>query len=335
MERDNVMEILEPALKADVRVVSHPDEVKVAVDAEGQVAIRPGRGQRSLPVLKDAIGNLTGFAGLPWGIAAQLHPATFANAATELLSQKKEFALVVQDNQVTDVVKNTHFHPVNAERVLRALEGSIPGCEYNSVRILQHMVVMLDLLGERREVVREGDLVQSGATVVFSPLGNVNPAVSSFVMRAWCSNGATSPFAGSVFEWGAGGGSSGGNSGNEGIFNWFRKSTRQAYNSLQKVVERYRTMTEEMVDPHDRALLLESLMRKAGITGEEAATVRSWAIEEPPENSYDIMNLITRASSHLIVDPKRILKARNAASEYAHSDEAHGRICPVCHARRN
>lgn len=334
MERDDVMQILEPALKAGVRVVSHPDEARVSVDSDGQVAIRPGRHQRSLPVLKDAVGNLTGFAGLPWGIAAQLHPATFANAASELLNQKKEFALVVQDNQVADVVKDTRFHPVNAERLLRAIEGSIPGFQYHSVRILEHMVVMLDILGERREPVLVGDLCQSGATTIFSPLGNINPVIKSFVLRLDCTNGNESPFGGSVFEWGSGaGGGSGG--GSEGIFGWFRSSTRQAYNSLRKVVERYRKMTEEIVDPHDRAMLLESLMKEAGIVGEDAATVRSWAIEEPPESTYDIMNLITRAASHILDDPKRILRARKAASEYAHSDHTHGRVCPVCHSRRN
>ena len=112
------------------------------------------------------------------------------------------------------------------------------------------------------------------------------------------------------------------------------RSVRDAYGSLDGIVGRYRQMIDEHIDPEDRAMILQAMLREAAITGEDAEAVRALALQTPPENSYDMMNLITFATSHLIEIPHRVRRAQLAVASYAH-ETSHARICPVCHARRN
>ena len=47
-----------------------------------------------------------------------------------------------------------------------------------------------------------------------------------------------------------------------------------------------------------------------------------------------MMNLITRANSHLIELPQRVRQAQLAVAKYTY-EKTHARLCPVCHTRRN
>jgi hypothetical protein len=71
------------------------------------------------------------------------------------------------------------------------------------------------------------------------------------------------------------------------------------------------------------------MLREAHLKGEVAEEIRAMAIERPPENSWDIFNYMTYASSHLLEAPKDILSAMGAAAGYA-AEETHHRMCPVC-----
>lgn len=76
------------------------------------------------------------------------------------------------------------------------------------------------------------------------------------------------------------------------------------------------------------------IQREAKISGEDANAVRAMAVDNPPNTSYDLMNLLTHATSHLIEDPKRVAIAQKAVASYT-SENEHARVCPVCHIRRN
>jgi len=300
------------------------------------VTFRPGGGAHTMEMTKEGVQSMAGFIGLPFNVAARLRPETFSNAATELLGGKNRYALVLKDGAVTAVTKRGEFHNVNPERVLTSIERGIPGVEFHRVLILANFVASLEVVGERRQPVNRGDLIQAGAQITFSPMGTVNPLVQSYVLRLACTNGAT---ANTIlreyrYEGGGGGGDNGGNSGNGNLWQWFQRSSRDAYNSLDVIVERYRRMMDERVEPAVRAQILEALLREARITGKDAEAVRALALENPPENSYDMMNLISNASSHIIERADRVRQAQLAVANYTHED-THARICPVCHASRN
>jgi len=331
LNRVEVMKKIEPVLNTQVREIDHNPRTRVAVTPE-VVTFRPGAGQRTMEMTEAGTQSLANFVGLPWPLAAKLHPATFGNVATDLLENKRQYSLVVKDQRVSAVVKRGHYHTVNPERALKAIEAGVPGIEFHQVLILENLVVSIDVVGEKREPVASGDLIQAGANIVFSPMGTVNPEIQAFVLRLVCTNGATDNAILSKFTWNDGGGGGGGEGDN--IWQWFRRSSRDAYNALDRIVQRYRDMMGEEIPQGDRAARLEALLRQARISGVAANAVRSMAIENPPTNSYQMMNLITFASSHLLEQPKQIQRARQALVEYI-AEDTHARVCPVCHATRN
>jgi len=92
-------------------------------------------------------------------------------------------------------------------------------------------------------------------------------------------------------------------------------------------------MIKERIPADQRASMLEALLRQAGITGRDAEVVRAQAIEQPPRNTYELLNLVTWASSHIISEPKNIQRALNATATFTDETE-HASVCPLCHARR-
>lgn len=326
MERTEVLERLEPIMNSQVREVEHNPRTRVTVTPE-MVTFRPDGGARILEMTDDGVLSMASFIGLPFKLAAKLHPATFGSVATQLLGAKNRYALVIKDGAVTAVTKRGEYHTINPERALQSIERAIPGVEFHRVLILDNMVASLEVIGDRRQPVIRGDLIQAGAQVTFSPIGTVDPLVQSYVVRLACTNGMTSNTV--IREFHFGGGGEGDN-----IWQWFRRSIRDAYGSLDRIVVRYRQMMDERIAPSDRAMILEALLREAKISGKDAEAVRALAIEESPENSYQMMNLITRASSHLIELPQRVRQAQLAVANYTYEHE-HARICPLCHATRN
>lgn len=167
--------------------------------------------------------------------------------------------------------------------------------------------------------------MQAGALVSFSPINTIKPLVQSFVLRMVCTNGMSSKTVLAEFVDGHGEG--------DDVWQWFRQSVRAAYQSIGKVVDRYQAMVRERIPADQRAGMLEEILRQAGITGKEAEAVRAQAIQDPPRNTYDMMNLITWASSHIIRSPERIQRALNASATFT-SESQHATICPLCQTRR-
>lgn len=324
MDRNQVMEQLQPVMNTQVREVTHNPRTRVVVTPD-MVTFRPGGGAHTLEMTQDGVQSLAGYVGLPWNVAAKLRPETFGAATTELLGRKGRYALVVKDGAVNAITRPGEFHNVNSERVLNTIDASIPAADYHRVLILQNLAVSIEVVGDRRQPVARGDMIQAGANIAFSPLGAVEPMVQSYVLRLACTNGQVMNTIVREFHFGGGGGGEGDN-----IWQWFRRSIRDAYGALDSITTRYQQMIEERIAPEDRAQVLTALLRHSRISGNDADAVRALALEHPPENSYDMLNLITYATSHVLEQPQRVRRAQLTAGNYA-SEESHQRLCPLCH----
>jgi len=323
VDRTAVMEKLEPIIGLAARNVDHGPNTRIVVTPE-MVTLRPGSGQRSLEITEDGVCAMANFAGIPVSLGQQLSANTFSRVANELLERKRQYTILVKDRQVVDFTRREHFHNINASRVLDIVERVIPGAEYHRALVMEKQTVQLEIVGEDNQAVARNDLVRAGALITFSPINITTPSVQSFVVRLICTNGATSNQVLREFEYGGDG---------DGLWQFFRRSIRDAYRSLIPIVERWRQMREEEIAPEDRAMVLEALIKQAGIPKELADAVRAQALAHPPTNAYAMSNLITWASSHLLAEPRQVQRAQKAAARFDDESE-HQRMCPVCHRTR-
>jgi hypothetical protein len=316
MDRTAVLEKLEPLSHTTARPVVHTPRTRVLVQP-GQVVI--------VPLSETGVKSMTNFVGLPQTVCRELSPDLFGKVITELLSRKERYNLLLDDGEVQNFGEYRGIRNLSVERVLSTIEQAIPHCDYHRVSILGNYSTMLEIVGTKQEAVHRGDLVRAGAMVSFSPINTIRPLVQSYVLRLACTNGMTSKTVLAEFTGGGGEG--------DDVWQWFRQSVRAAHQSMGDIVNRYRQMIRERIPADQRAGMLEELLRQAGITGKEAEAVRAHAIQDPPRNTYDLMNLITWASSHIIQPPAKIQRALNASATFV-SESEHASVCPLCHARR-
>ena len=303
--------------------VGDPSRTRVMVDGKN-LAIRAGGGQ-TRPVSPDGVPKVLKFMGLPKAVAARLQTRTLQRTATDLLTSSPSFSMVTDpDGQVTDLVK-ADMPPLPIDRVVRQAEKVIKGLDFHRIHVLEPHVVRLECVGTEERPVRKGDLVKAGALLHFSPLGTVEPMIQSYGLRMWCSNGAVAEEVIETYKRQRGGG---GGEGDE-LWQWFRESIRQAYGSIGQVVNRYQALGAQRIAPRERAMALEGLLHQAGIQGEMADAVRARALENPPRNEYDLLNLLTHATSHILENPRDIARAQGVAAEFT-SEDQHRRRCPTC-----
>lgn len=268
---------------------------------------------------------MTNFVGVPQAVSRQLSPDLFGKVVTELLSRKERYNLLLDDDQVRDFGEFHEVQNLPVDRVLTAIEQGIPQCDYHRVSIMGNHSATLEVVGLKQEAVRRGDMVRAGALISFSPINTIQPVVQSYVMRLACTNGMTANTVLAKFTGGHGEG--------DNIWQWFRQSARAAGQALGAIVSRYQDMISERVPAAQRASMLEDLLRQAGITGKEAEAVRAQAIQSPPRNTYDMLNLVSWASSHIVRSPERVQRAQNAVAVFTDASQ-HASVCPLCHTRR-
>ncbi len=322
MNKEEVLEKLQPMSNVSVRQVEHTPRTRVLVNPE-QVVIRPGSGGQLVPLSENGVKALTNFVGMPDKVCKNLSPRLFGEVATELLALKVHYNLLISDEQVLSFSRAQGVRNMPVERVLDTIDKVIPDCDFHRVSILGNYSAMLEIAGPKQQAVRRGDLVRAGALVSFSPINTIKPLVQSYVLRLACTNGQPSKTVLAEYTGGEG----------DDVWQWFRQSVRAAYQSVGNIVNRYREMIQERIPADQRAGMLEELLRQAGITGKEAEAVRAQAIQEPPRNAYDMMNLITWASSHIVRSPERIQRTLAASAAFT-SESQHASICPLCQTRR-
>jgi hypothetical protein len=323
LKRDEVLKQLEPLTNISVRTIEHQPRTKVVVQPD-QVILRPGSGGRLMPINQEGAKSLANFIGMPQSLGKEITPGLFGQMATEVLSRRERYSVLLKNGAIIDFAKPSPARNISPERLVSTIEHAIPHAEFHKVTT-QGYNASIEIVGVKQEAVRRGDLIRAGALVNFSPVGTVMPSVQSFVLRLACTNGMTHNDI--LNEYRGGGGGEG-----DDIWQWFRSSLRGAYGSLGGIVKRYRDMMKDHIPNEQRALILEEMLKRAKIGGEVANLVRSRAVQEPPRNSYEMLNLITWASSHLLTEPRQIGRAREVAATFA-SEETHHTYCPMCHTR--
>lgn len=337
MKKEEVLTRLEPIIGLKVRQ-AEGSGTRIVATAE-RIGIRPAQGAHFIEMDNNGAQGLARFVGVSWDIVKNLKPETFGNVATELLVKKSShFGMVMKDGIVIDFLKGGS-HNVDTEKALTVMEKVIPDIDYHRAVVEGHNV-SVEVVGDKRQPVVRGDLIQAGALIRFSPLGSIAPSIQSYALRLACTNGATSNTILREYKYtgdsGRDGGSTGPGGGGDGdsFWQWFRKSTHDAYGALNEIVTQYQKMIKERISPADRAALLEGMLKQAHISGANAEAVRAMALQNPPTNSYDMLNLLTYATSHILDNPNNIRQAQTVIADYS-SEEEHTRICPLCHSKRS
>lgn len=328
MNRTEVMEKLQPMTRVATKEVDHTARSKVVLQPDA-IIIQPGDRKHSLTIPRKSEGEraLAKYVGLPTHLEGNVRPTTYSMVMDDLLLKKGRYSVVTKDDQVVSFHDPDRAVSAAPERVVRAICSGIRGnVDFHRVHTNGYQV-RLEVTGTREVAVQRGDLVRGGAVVNFSPIGIVAPSIQSYVLRLECTNGATSNHAISEYHFANGG------SGDGDVWDWIRNRVGDAYKAVRDVADAYRRLTGENVSPQDRALVLANLIRQAGLNSEEAAAVQARAIERPPQNSYDMMNLITWASSHVVSEPRRIFRAQKAVATFV-DETQHARVCPVCRSTR-
>lgn len=326
MNKVEVLKRVGPLIDGQVRHVNDMTGARVVSDG-ASMSLRPKRGAQLLEVSPEGAKSIVKLAGIPIKMARSLRPGTFSQVLSELLEQAGSCALMIKDDAVTDILPYGARPTVDSEKLLNLIEKAVPVSDFPQVDILPDRVASIEVVGEKTSPVAKGELVRAGVKVVFSPMGTIDPSVQSYAQVLACTNGMTSNRILASFT---GNGGGGGGEGDD-VWHFFRQSVRKAYNSFEKVVSGYAKLRKENISPKDRAAMLESLIKQAGITGEIADAVRGMAIENPPTNAWEMTNLITYASSHLLeAGPRQ--RAQKIAAEFS-DEESHSKTCPLC--RRN
>lgn len=202
MDRTEVLERLRPLTSLRTREVEHGPRTRVQVLPE-QVVFRPA-GSAALTVAPEGVRALARFAQFPANLPERLSHDTLGRVATELLARRERYTLLISEGQVVDFGRGRACPALAAERVLRVVERSLDGAEFNRVLVIEQSA-RLEVMGAREEAVARGDLVRAGAVVTFSPVGTALPSVQSYVVRLACTNGATSDDVLRNFQWTGGG----------------------------------------------------------------------------------------------------------------------------------
>lgn len=323
MDREELLEQLEPISHTQVRQVEHRPRTRVVVTPD-MVVLRPGGSGRLIPMSNDGVKAMANFVGMPHSLGQRLSADTFGRVATELLARKERYNLLINQDRITDFADYRGVRMIHPERLVATIERAIPGADFHRVTMLPNYSTMIEVVGDQRQPVRRGDMIRAGAMVTFSPIGTIHPLVQSYVMRLACTNGATDNTILREFQ--------GGGEGDD-IWQWFRQSLRDSYQSLRVVVNRYREMLGERISADQRVMMLEALLREARITGGDAEAVRARAMQQPPRSTYDLLNIMTWASSHVIREPQRIQRTLATAATFT-ADQEHTQICPLCHSHR-
>lgn len=335
MKENEVLDHIKSVNNVSVKQVAKDPATKIIVTPD-MVTMRPRRGARLLEVDRDeGVRDLFKFLHCPPDLMGKVSPDTSRRVLNDLIDTKEQFELIMRDGKIIGFRAVHRGHNMPCERVLDSIDKVIEKADYNKAMVLANQAVDLEIVGIDKKAVSKGDIIRAGARVMFSPLGGVNPTVQSFVLRLACTNGATSNNVLREYSFGSGGGDAHGRSDHrDGLWSWFRKSLKEAYSSYNEIVDRYKEMVEDRIPDDQRAMMLENMIREAGLDDATAKAVRDRAIEQPPQNSYDMFNLLTWATSHLITEPKRIQRARRAV-EVFQAAESHGLFCPVCRQGRH
>lgn len=328
MKQEEVLSQIAKIADVTPKVVDSANPRVTFIGDGAQLALKPSTGARSIPLSVEGSKNLIALVGMSSKMRTDLSGGTFQKAASELLAKHGRFTVLTKDGIGVDVLGGKHHYPVEPERALRAIEQA--GMSFHRVYTKDDRSVVIQTLGDRIEQVTKakGDRVQAGAAVLFSPIGTIIPQVQSFSMVLACTNGLTMEEVNESFKFSDGGGSSNPN----GFWDWFRKNLRKAADSIGIQTQHFREMQSHRIAPNDRPGALEGILQQAHLPDDLEELVRARALAQPPQNAWEMMNLITYATSHGTNDYAIVQRSNKGMSQFAHRVAVH-KECPLCHHR--
>lgn len=313
MQKEQLLKELAPVLDTKPKQATQPR----VIAGDKKFHIRPSSHSSLIELSPEGFGALLKTTDISPGLAKRLAPASIARVASEVL---KPCTLLIKGDKVIDLTTKSGVHYIEPERVVDTLERTIPKADFQRVLMMPNYTARIETIGVQEKPVTKGDMIRAGALVQFSPLSITRPEVQSYVVRLACTNGATSIDVLRKYDWGGDG---------KGLWEWLKNSIREAYQAYGAIVERWQAMTREAILPGQRASVLEALLREAHIMGKDAEAVRTRALEEPPHNAYEVMNLLTWATTHVLSEARDIVRAEAATIRFS-ADTTHRQICPVC-----
>jgi len=325
VKKEEVLAAIANVADVQPRVIdSATPRVTFIGEGNTQLAIKPSSGSRSIPLSAEGSKNLLRMVGMTDKMRTDLSGGTFQKAASELLAKKGQFTVLTKEGVGVDFLGGKHFQTVEPERALRTME-QVGIQDFHRV-YTQERAVVVQALGDRVEPVVKGDRVQAGASVTFSPVGTIAPLVQSFSVVLACTNGMTMQEVEESFTFTGG---DGGSRDPNGFWEWFRKELRAAYGSIDVQTRHFREMREHHIAPKDRAGALEGVIRQSHLPEGLAEAVRARALEQPPRNAWDLMNLVTWGTTHATDDYQVVRRSHKAMSTFAHNVAVH-KVCPIC-----
>jgi hypothetical protein len=325
MTKEEVMQSIGRVADLKPRVVDSATPRVVMIGTE-QLAIKPSSGSKSIPLSNAGSDSLMHLVGMSNKMRKDLSGGTFLKAASELLAAQGQFVVLTKDDIGHDFVGGKHYHAVDPERALRTMESLEITNYHRCYPLAEKRAVVIEAVGPRIESVVVGDRVQAGVQVSFSPFGVIAPAVSSFSLRLVCTNGAAIQEIEDTFK------DTGGSRDANGFWDWFRKNVKTAYNEIGPMTERFKGMRDHRITPKDRAGAIEGIIRQ-GHLEELSEAIHARALQEPPHNAWDLLNLVTWAGTHASGgDYQLVRRANKAATTFSTNVSVH-RVCPLCNSQ--
>jgi len=319
-----VIEKVRPVLDLDTYVVKPGTNTSLVLDP-GQAILRHNGDETRLG--NEVIGKFMRRLGISAKLGEMLSRKTLEAVASDLLVQAEPFVVVTQEDVGVGIVDSVNCRPVDIEELLVVIDAEAP--EAIAQRVIVDpisMAVSIEVVTEKLEPVVKDDLVQAGALIRFSPIGTIQPLVQAYTSRLVCLNGMTDMRVYNSWK------HSGGNGSSE-FEEWLHVSVKDAIGSFEGIVERYKVLAMTSISAHDRPAILEALLQEAYMGKVANDAVKAKALEEVPETAWDMVNLVSWATSHIVEEPARIGYGMAAAANFVHSD-AYLKSCPVCHQSR-
>lgn len=325
MNRAEVLEKLAPFHAQRNVAVANPDQARVVLDG-GELVLHAGHRQGDYPVAPEGAKSLMAHIGLPTKLVEKLD-ADLGRRVINSVIQREPFGVTLQEDRV---VALTPFAQNRAslmpERVVDAALEAAPQAWFDRVDVRASAI---DLYLATREYERPvypagghehaNDLVAGGAAITFSPSGTVEMMVRAYTSRLVCTNGLISTRYEATFDYG----------GNHRPAIWLRNTVRLALRQVDAVASDFRNLAAQAIPDEHRADTLAGLAQRARLTGPERELLYEQAVQSPPANMWEALNLITWIGSHM-AGPNRAPRLMTIAGNIAQEHEQ-GRLCPLCH----
>ena len=283
-------------------------------------------GEREFSLNKNARKDMIRYLGMTDKFVHELaaaNPSLASGVATEMYKARGPEGVFAVKNGAPISFARNGYREVPVEDVLGGISDVLgEETQPNRAMLNRNYDVQIELVGSRSETVGVGDIIRSGVMVRFNPLGLTDPSVSPFGLRLVCSNGMTSRIE-------FGGGELPLLAYRESPVRWIVNKCKDAYEGMADAAGEWSAMAETPLHPHGSRAILQEALQRAGIRGRHADMVLERAAMESPETMYDVLNLLTWVSSHLLTTPSAVVRAQNASVEYSRAAVS-GR-CPACY----